>query len=259
MKHFETDDNLSIDRQIKLEKISAQISRFKNTVAINFNGEDSATIEKAMDLMIEVHIDQKDRLDGAPYISHPLEIADDIITKFKIRDKDILIAALLHDSIEDQSHLLSQKFLSENKFDEVVKNNNSYGEKRNAGLAIQKLFGLTAESLVKALTNPDFAELNGDNIDKNDLYKRHVENAVRNPYVCVIKYADFRRNALRIHNLKEGERKQSLLRKYGPVIKDVFLPLFKTITEGHPLFHKREDMIKELTDCYKQNYLKELI
>ncbi|MGI9034700.1 MAG: HD domain-containing protein [Pyrinomonadaceae bacterium] len=39
--------------------------------------------------------------DGEPYINHPLEVASLLANVGKIEDTDVLIAALLHDTIED--------------------------------------------------------------------------------------------------------------------------------------------------------------
>lgn len=39
--------------------------------------------------------------DGAPYINHPLEVANLLINVGGVTDFDVLIAALLHDTIED--------------------------------------------------------------------------------------------------------------------------------------------------------------
>ncbi len=39
--------------------------------------------------------------DGEPYINHPLEVANLLANVGKIKDYDILIAAILHDTIED--------------------------------------------------------------------------------------------------------------------------------------------------------------
>jgi GTP diphosphokinase / guanosine-3',5'-bis(diphosphate) 3'-diphosphatase len=48
------------------------------------------------------HVDQKRKGDvGAPYINHPLEVANLLVNIGGVTDIDILIAALLHDTIED--------------------------------------------------------------------------------------------------------------------------------------------------------------
>ncbi len=39
--------------------------------------------------------------DGEPYINHPLEVANLLANVGKIEDYDVLIAAVLHDTIED--------------------------------------------------------------------------------------------------------------------------------------------------------------
>ncbi|HYP51847.1 MAG TPA: HD domain-containing protein [Pyrinomonadaceae bacterium] len=39
--------------------------------------------------------------DGEPYINHPLEVANLLANVGKVEDTDVLIAALLHDTVED--------------------------------------------------------------------------------------------------------------------------------------------------------------
>lgn len=48
------------------------------------------------------HISQKRKgNDGAPYINHPLEVANLLANVGKVEDYDVLIAAILHDTVED--------------------------------------------------------------------------------------------------------------------------------------------------------------
>lgn len=48
------------------------------------------------------HINQKRKgNDAAPYINHPLEVANLLANVGKVEDCDVLIAAVLHDTIED--------------------------------------------------------------------------------------------------------------------------------------------------------------
>ncbi len=50
----------------------------------------------------EKHKNQKRKgSDGQPYINHPLEVANLVASVGKIDDVDILVAALLHDTVED--------------------------------------------------------------------------------------------------------------------------------------------------------------
>ena len=250
MKKMETvgESGQGIERQSKLKKIKLKLDQFKRNIDI-FKAEDKNKIEEALDLMLELHIDQRDRPSGMPYIGHPLEVADDLIVRFGIKDKDIIIAALMHDSVEDQSHLLSEKYLARRGQD--LEKGDS--EKENSLCEIEEAFGLTVRTIVNALTNPDFSKPKSK-MTSNEIYKKHVEAAIIDPQVCVVKYADFACNALAIHGLDEGERKQHFREKYEPVIQDVFLPLFEAMTEEHPLFSKRDEIIEELRGYYEKNY-----
>lgn len=48
------------------------------------------------------HVNQKRKgNDAAPYINHPLEVANLLANIGKVEDTDVLIAAILHDTVED--------------------------------------------------------------------------------------------------------------------------------------------------------------
>ncbi len=57
---------------------------------------------KAADFAAQKHKRQKRKgLNGEPYINHPLEVAHILASVGKVEDIDILIAAILHDTVED--------------------------------------------------------------------------------------------------------------------------------------------------------------
>jgi GTP diphosphokinase / guanosine-3',5'-bis(diphosphate) 3'-diphosphatase len=61
-----------------------------------------ATLLQAASFAAKKHRYQKRKGDDAePYVNHPLEVANLLATVGKIDDYDILIAAVLHDTIED--------------------------------------------------------------------------------------------------------------------------------------------------------------
>ncbi len=61
-----------------------------------------AKLLKAASFAAKKHIDQKRKGDtAAPYINHPLEVANLLANKGDVDDYEVLIAALLHDTIED--------------------------------------------------------------------------------------------------------------------------------------------------------------
>jgi guanosine-3',5'-bis(diphosphate) 3'-pyrophosphohydrolase len=60
-------------------------------------------IERALDFTIEAHKKQF-RKSGEPYVIHPILVAS--ITSFFSDNEDMIIAALLHDVVEDTSYSL---------------------------------------------------------------------------------------------------------------------------------------------------------
>ncbi len=243
------------------------INNFKEKLKC-FNDEERRQIESALNLMIKLHINQKSRPDGKPYISHPLEVADDILVKYGVKDKDIIIAALLHDSVEDQSLALARKYIKSKALHsepdlldkEDIEKILDMKLEEIALTELKEMFGERVGNIIKNLSNPDFnkiiAELEKQGIKKTkfDLYKEHVAEAVKDPDTCVVKYADFARNALAIDNIDDEAKKEKLKKKYGPVIKEVFLKLFKNIGKGHPLYSKKDEIIHSLEDYYRKYY-----
>lgn len=63
---------------------------------------DTAKLLQAARFAAIKHVKQKRKgNDEAPYINHPLEVANILANVGKVNDYDILIAAILHDTIED--------------------------------------------------------------------------------------------------------------------------------------------------------------
>ena len=64
--------------------------------------QDVEKILKASVMAARRHADQKRKgISGVPYINHPLEVAEALIRVGGVDDVDTLIAALLHDTVED--------------------------------------------------------------------------------------------------------------------------------------------------------------
>jgi GTP diphosphokinase / guanosine-3',5'-bis(diphosphate) 3'-diphosphatase len=63
---------------------------------------DLSNLLKAASFSAQKHRFQKRKgSDGEPYINHPLEVANIIANVGKITDYDVLMAAILHDTVED--------------------------------------------------------------------------------------------------------------------------------------------------------------
>lgn len=218
-----------------IKRIDKEISEFRESVKGKFSEEDSKKISDTLDIMLYLHCEQEDRMDGNPYIIHPLEVASDLVTKFEIKDADLIIAALLHDSVEDQSQRIVEKFSDEatDKLSEEELQNKAFD-------IISEKHGIRVENIVRGMTNPNFAKI---------LNIEHVKKAIKNPDVFVVKLSDFMRNA---GNIPQQELiRTKFIKRYIPVIKDVFIPALENMTESHSLYKKKNAILSKLQGLYK--------
>jgi GTP diphosphokinase / guanosine-3',5'-bis(diphosphate) 3'-diphosphatase len=125
---------------------------------------DLVLLQRAYDVAEEAHAAQK-RKSGDPYITHPLAVAT-ILAGLGM-DTTTLVAALLHDTVEDTGVTLE---------------------------SITADFGLEVAHLVDGVTKIDRVKL-GDNAQAETIRKMIVAMA-RDPRVLVIKLAD------RLHNMR---------------------------------------------------------
>ncbi len=71
-------------------------------VADNCSMNNLQDFTRAVSFAAKKHISQKRKgNDAAPYINHPLEVVNLLANVGKVEDFDVLIAAVLHDTIED--------------------------------------------------------------------------------------------------------------------------------------------------------------
>ena len=155
--------------QNRFDQLEAKIKKANPTA-------DLERIRLAYDCAYEAHNDQK-RLDGAPYISHPIAVAD-IIFEMGL-DTDSIIAGLLHDCLEDTKM--------------------TYAD-------IKEKFGLPVADLVEGVTRLGKIQYSSkEERQMEDLRKMFLAMA-KDIRVILIKLAD------RIHNMRTllflSERKQ---------------------------------------------------
>ncbi|VFA82177.1 Bifunctional (p)ppGpp synthase/hydrolase relA [Gordonia paraffinivorans] len=125
---------------------------------------DVATLQRAYDVAEERHAGQK-RKSGDPYITHPLAVAT-ILADLGM-DTTTLVAALLHDTVEDTGYSLEE---------------------------LEKDFGPEVAHLVDGVTKLDKVAL-GSAAEAETIRKMIIAMA-RDPRVLVIKVAD------RLHNMR---------------------------------------------------------
>ena len=214
-------------------------------------------IGAARDLSLCVHFNQPDRSDGQPYINHPVEVALTLITKFGFAKPEAIIAALLHDTIEDQAHRLVELLSG------VVTPEAAAGEE--ALRLLRMRFGERVAEMVSRLTNPDFhaisleAQLSGDPRTSTELtchyYKEHfLEILEQDPEAFLVKLSDFSQNAFALSGVVDDAKRASLKAKYGPVLLTLADRLHAIPAEGHVLTPWRESLPTELLWVYARDY-----
>ncbi len=218
-----------------IKRIDKEISDFRESVKSSFGEQDFEKISEALDMMLYLHCEQEDRMDSRPYIIHPLEAASDLVNKLEIEDEDLVIAALLHDSVEDQSRRIIEKFSDENAGELSAEELQS-----KAFDVIGKKYGIKVKDIVKGMTNPNFAKV---------LSIEHIKEAIKKPDVFVVKLSDFMRNA---GNIPQHEPTRiNFIKRYIPAIRDVFIPALEAMDESHLLYKKRDALLSELNDLYE--------
>ena len=264
---FETNSNPE-DMAIRREKIEKEISDFKDKTAEKFKGEDLDRINEALDFMLKIHLPQKDRVDGKPFASHPLAVAERVM---ELSDNpDLVIAALTHDSVEDQSDFIfveriKRKYPKLNSLN--INIDNSLKEKHKDTFKawsfkeIKERFGEKVEYYVKNMTNHDFnslaEDLNLQGEEKQDfinkLYAEHVEDITNDPELFTLKLADLSVN-IDLHSMdRDSEKHRKLKRKYKSVI-EAMLKKLQNIGAEHPLYSKKEKVTDELKQIYIEQY-----
>lgn len=167
-------------------------------------------VHDVINMAVELHIDQSDRPSGEPYVNHVLGVARRLVSEYGVTKPDMIIAALLHDSVEDQSSKLA-----------ALSQSVAGSERDKAYDALSSHFSPRVTEIVHALSNEEVPK-DLDRTTKNRIYLEHVMEAVKDPEVCLIKLADFSENALSLENVKDPEKRLKLTKKYAPVV-DMFI------------------------------------
>jgi (p)ppGpp synthase/HD superfamily hydrolase len=252
-------DNLhSLYRSERYYRTRELLDQFEKAVDIlDFSANSRRQILAARDLSLCAHIHQADRADGQPYINHPLEVALTLVTKFGFAKPEAIIAALLHDTIEDQAHRLLDLLGSSPTSEIPVR------EEALRLLGIQ--FGHRPAEIVARLTNPDFhelalaAQLRGDPRSSTELichfYKEHfLEILEKDPEAFLVKLSDFSQNAFALGTVADETKKVSLKARYGPVLLSLADRLHAIPGEGHVLSPWRDSLATELLWVYARDY-----
>ena len=156
---------------------------------------DRERIGRALELASRLHA--RDRRQREPYVNHLLRVATRVISHYRVRDLDVIVAALLHDSVEDHAGDLAPS-----------------GSQSDALAVLAAEFGPRAAGLVAAVTNPEPEP----GRDRHEQYREHVAASLAaSPWARVIKASDFTDNGVGLIHTT-GPRLATLAAKYAPLV-----------------------------------------
>lgn len=219
--------NLSVSslRRTPLKELEPQ--ELSNVILVEAEeaGMNVQKIKESIDLATILHEGQtrgprwqngvlKEKVD---YIEHPLRNSLRLM-RLGIQDQNIVIASVLHDTVEDGSKAYSQKFfgqeLEENDAREVLSNH------------IKSTYGTQVNDIVQAVTNEHIPTKKVQSMsmeDRRKVYRDHVDDNIKdNVGAYMVKLSDFIDNATGLHhNDMPGKEKAVLKRalKYKPVVQ----------------------------------------
>lgn len=182
-------------------------------------------LRSAFDFAEASHRDQK-RKDGSPYISHPLAAAE--ITADMGLDEDSIIAALLHDVIEDTPVL----------YEEMVKK-----------------FGTPVANLVDGVTKLTRVVYTNKEDEQMENLRKMLMAMAKDIRVILIKIAD------RLHNMRtmdyqtENKRREKALETmeiYAPIAHRLGMQKIKWELEDLSLLYLDPVGYKEITDALEE-------
>lgn len=167
-----------------------QLTTFTHKLKRYMNEEDVREIERAY-AFAEAHHAGQYRISGDPYITHPLSVAD-ILADLKM-DLTIIIAALLHDVVEDTTATLDD---------------------------LRRLFGEEIATIVDGVTKLRRIQFQSKEEQQAENYRKMLLAMARDVRVILIKLAD------RLHNMRtlkfrteEDQRRiaEETLEIYAPI------------------------------------------
>ncbi|MDG4789503.1 HD domain-containing protein [Micromonospora sp. WMMD1102] len=173
-----------------------------------FDPAERARLAAALELAGTLHRD--DRRVREPYLNHLLRVAIRIICYYAVTDVDVIVAALLHDAVEDHPAELAGRPAG-----------TTGPATTEAALAeVARRFNPRVARLIAAVTNPEYDPA----LDRDEQYRAHLaESLDREPWARVIKMSDFTDNGVGVIHTT-GDKVHRSARKYRPLV-----PLFRDL------------------------------
>ncbi|QQS23297.1 bifunctional (p)ppGpp synthetase/guanosine-3',5'-bis(diphosphate) 3'-pyrophosphohydrolase [bacterium] len=204
-----------VDPEEKEYEIADQENREKFLKRLEGMREDEVLmIEDAYDSGKEAHRPQR-RDSGERYFEHVRSVAIILMDEAGVRDPDLIISALLHDSVED-SALFANRTKAHSDW------------VKTASYRLSKKFNPRVAKMVITLTKPsvDGVELK----TKEEAHHFYIDNlSEADPETIMVKMGD------RLHNLRSltNNTKEKQLKTIKET-REVYWPIFKKVLEKYP-------------------------
>ncbi len=213
-----------------------RIKKFENKLE-KFRPTEKARIMKAVEWANQKHGEQK-RASGEPYFIHPLKVAEFLID-FGM-DHETIIAALLHDVLEDTGTSESE---------------------------MKKEFGRNVVALVDGVTKISIVKAKSKSIQATETMRKMLIAMTKDIRVIIIKLADKLHNMQTLQYLPENKRKRiakECLEIYAPLAGRLGISGLKADLEDQALKNLKPDVYKQLSGTINLahnenvNYLKKV-
>lgn len=183
-------------------------------------GLDPKAMQSAIGLASVLHSEQRRgarmKHSSTPYIEHPLRNSIRLV-RLGVRDQDVIVATVLHDTVEDSSVRYCEKFQGR-KVNEVE-------GRKELSKKIRSTYGPEVQRLVQAVTNDYVSpedKKNRTEEDKHRIYSEHVRSNISgDAKAYLVKITDFFDNASSLHHSDKpgsGVRVGGRAKKYLRVI-----------------------------------------
>lgn len=195
---------------LPLKQMDATVLSRAITIGAQEHGMDVDLFDKAVTYAAYLHRNQtrkaRAHLPLAPYAEHPFRNTVRL-QRFDVTDQDTLLASVLHDTVEDCLVELCELAGADTPSEEAA----------FAFYATE--FSQTVSDTVRGVTNPEMPA-GATKAEKHVIYRAHVIEAIQDPRVALVKFADFVDNAFSLHH-HAGEHPgmvENLAKKYGPLV-----------------------------------------
>jgi hypothetical protein len=177
-----------------------------------FDPAERLRLSSALGLATDLHRD--DRRIREPYVNHLLRVAIRIMCHYEVDDTDVIIAAVLHDAVEDHAPELAADQVPVAPVAHAAPAAHAAPVVRAALEAIAHRYGRRVAELVEAVTNPAYDPAR----DADLQYREHLAVSLeRSPWARVIKVSDFTDNGVGVIHIS-GPKALRAATKYRPLI-----------------------------------------